>query len=328
MLQLENQTPFAVALMTMPDLDGIDAVVVAVKATFTLTYPPRLGDDQVPVHLESVYHGDPGQSSPRLLSECHLCKPASDIVLQGQARAPGGKPVAELLVGLSVGALEKTVRVIGDRWFLDGMPTRPQPFAAMPLVYERAFGGTVDARAYEPRNPFGRGFFGKKAAPEEAPLPNLEDPAAPYQPGRTVPVAGFGWIDAAWSPRKTYAGTYDRVWEKARMPYLPEDFDPRFFNAAHPDLVYRGFLEGGEPVTLINLMSERPRLDFYLPTCRLEASAVVGRRREPVSLALETLFLEPEETRFCLTWRGLVRCPEGAQAMRRLDLALAEMKIA
>jgi len=330
MLQLINKTPLAVEMMTLPDVNGVEALVLAVKGTFSLSERPVLREAQVPIQLESVYDDEPGCSSPRLLSECHLPKPSSDVVLEGMAHAPGGKTVTELDVGLRVGRVEKTIRVIGDRWFLNGEPTQPEVFTKMPLVYERAFGGTIPRdkqpqTEFEPRNPIGRGFTGKKKSlPDEAPLPNLEAPDAPYSKGKTVPVVGFSWIDPSWLPRRGYAGTYDEAWKKKRMPFLPEDFDTRFFNAAHPDLVYPGFLEGGEPVTLINLTADRPRIDFRLPSIRFETEAIVGRKASTIDLNLETLFLQPEEHRFCLTWRGLLGCPDGATSLRQVRLELAD----
>ena len=68
---------------------------------------------------------------------------------------------------------------------------------------------------------------------EGLPVPNLEDPAAPLeQIGQTPPPACLAPIAPSWLPRRLFAGTYDERWQRTRAPYLPDDFDPRFFASA------------------------------------------------------------------------------------------------
>lgn len=38
----------------------------------------------------------------------------------------------------------------------------------------------------------------------------------------------------SWQPRLRYAGTYDQHWMDERLPFLPEDFDLRYFQSAPP----------------------------------------------------------------------------------------------
>ena len=112
--------------------------------------------------------------------------------------------------------------------------------------YERAFGGTDRSRVKdgilesEPRNPAGTGFLGKKTALpiDGVKLPNLEDPKDLISSSRSRPKPmGFGPLAPDWEPRRSFVGTYDEAWQKNRAPYLPNDFNPRFFNAAPADLV-------------------------------------------------------------------------------------------
>jgi hypothetical protein len=64
MLQLENRSPFAVAVAAFPDEQGIDTLVVAVKVTYK-TYPRFvLADVQRPVELGDRYSGDPTRTGP------------------------------------------------------------------------------------------------------------------------------------------------------------------------------------------------------------------------------------------------------------------------
>ena len=46
---------------------------------------------------------------------------------------------------------------------------------------------------------------------------------------------GFGRPRADWTPRLTYAGTYDQTWIDDVFPFLPADFDVRYYQAAPED---------------------------------------------------------------------------------------------
>src|SRR5262249_28322459 len=158
-----------------------------------------------------------------------------------------------MLVAFQIGALKKGVRVLGDRAFFKGAVgvsmSNPVAFERIPLRWERAFGGwdrsSPEERKHscEPRNPVGVGHRGGGARFEEGlPCPNLEEPTRPLKGwGDHPPPAGFGFLSPSWHPRAQYAGTYDQAWEKTRAPFLPKDFDRRYFSAAPTDLVAKGF---------------------------------------------------------------------------------------
>lgn len=316
MLQLKNTTPFAPAIAVFPNEHGIDTLYVMIKASFKLTPTLTLAEQQVPPTQADVYWGEPGLSSLKYASEMHLSKPGTDVVLVGQAWAPSNRHVPALDVRLAVADKQKLVRVFGDRRWRNGASTAPEPFQSMPLVYERAYGGihVPDPRSdkilAEERNPIGVGFAGKRK-PEEfngLPLPNLEDPRALLQrPGDLGIPAGFGFIAASWLPRRQYVGTYDAAWQKGRAPYLPEDFDARFFHAAHPDLTFNRYLSGGEPVQLDYLSPHGP-LHFILPRCEFSVRVRIAGRIESPPLNLETVLIEPDENRLCLSWRAALPC--------------------
>jgi hypothetical protein len=320
MLQLQNETPFAATIGLFPDTDGVETLYVVVRATFALVGSAlTIAERQRPIRLVDEYSGDPARSSLAHAGEMHLLKPSTDVVLLGDAWAPKARPVSECDVTLQVGAVRKVVRVFGDREWkgaLGGTASSPMPFTRMPLVYERAFGGVIELdpetkRAkIEPRNPAGVGFArrGKQGEPASRQLPNIEDPAHLItQPSDTPPPAGFGYIAPSWEPRRSCAGTYDEAWRKTRAPYLPKDFNPRFFNVAHPDLVCRRYLEGGEPVEIVNA-SPTGVLRFRLPLCQLGADARIAGRIERPALRLEAVVLEPNDCMVGLLWRGAVRC--------------------
>ena len=127
MPQLNNTTPFAASTALLFDEDGIDTLYIMVKATFNLGKALTLADEQTPPFATDVYWAEPGQSSIKYASDIHIGKPATDIVMLGHACAPGQQEVTVLDVELAVGAVNKTVRVFGDRHWNDGRITAPAP---------------------------------------------------------------------------------------------------------------------------------------------------------------------------------------------------------
>lgn len=339
MLQLKNNSPFVPSIAVFPNEQGIDTLYVAVKATFEIGADVRIADKQQPLEQADVYWGEPGQSSLKIASELHLVKPSTDILIVGEACAPDRRPVPQLDVSVSVGSYRESLRVFGDRVWEKGMLgariSAPQFFEAMPLMYERAFGGqqVIDPDTgevvYEPRNPVGRGFVDKraKASIDGVALPNLEDPAQiitkPYD--RPAPKC-FAPIMASWEPRKSYAGTYDAAWQKSRAPYLPSDFNSRFFNLASANLICNGYLRGGEPVEVINA-SPRGALRFALPICDLVVDVRVAGQSVQPALNLETVLLEPTNARVSMLWRAAVACDKKVLKVEQVTIEARKLDV-
>ncbi|WP_164017815.1 DUF2169 family type VI secretion system accessory protein [Pyxidicoccus trucidator] len=336
MLQVLRDMPFVPGLFLFPDEKGVETLYAVVKATFSLHGDTlRVAEEQAPILAADEHWGAPETSSLKYASEAHLRKPGTDVVLVGAAHAPGGKPVSTCLVSVAVGPLKKVLQVFGERVWTGGLlspgPSRPEPFVKMPLIYERAFGGlhVVDAKAGrvlgEPRNPVGRGFRGKSAASEMLgqPLPNVEDPGALIGSISDTPAPmGVGFVAPGWEPRRSFAGTYDEAWQRRRAPFLPVDFKPEFFRAASAGLGTPSFLRGGEPVHLVNV-SPRGVHRFALPRCGLDVRLTIAGRSSPLEMRLETVLLEPSESRVCLLWRGALACDKKVlqveEAVFRLD---------
>ncbi|WP_437906347.1 DUF2169 domain-containing protein [Sorangium sp. So ce327] len=331
MLQLRNSTSFKANIAVFPDARGVDTLYVAVRATFALRGGAlRIAEAQEPLKLADEYWGEPGQTSLKHAADLHLGKPATDVVLLGEAWAPRGRPAPSVDVSLAVGPVARVVRAFGDREWrgpLDLRISPPVPFERLPLVYERAFGGVLK---YDPekgpleidqRNPVGIGCGLRSAPPEKAVrrLPNLEDPAHLLSGTRDrPPPAGFGFIAPSWEPRKRYAGTYDEAWQETRAPYLPKDFDARFFNAASPGLVCPGHLRGGEPVKVQNAAPDP--WDVRLPLCDLDVKVTIDTDVERPPMRLQTVMLEPGEGRLGIVWLGEVGCDKRALKVKLVEI--------
>jgi hypothetical protein len=271
--QIVNATPFTVTTLRWPDVDSRPRLTVVVKATFVLGEDARPTPKQLPIFNTDIMT-EAKPPSIRFESDLVPFKPCTDVVLVGRAHAPGGKPVSELVAGLRVGQLRYGVAVIGDRKWQAQLLDKPtisytQPFTTMDLTYERAFGGfDKPAGMYCKENHVGTGFIGKRSAErvEGLRLPNLEDPRNLINAWNSRPrPAGFGFYGRGWAPRLAYAGTYDEKYMKERHPLLPADFSFRFFNGAHPDLQFGGYLRGDEEVDLLNVCPDASRVHFRLP---------------------------------------------------------------
>src|SRR5688572_2246977 len=169
MAQITNHTPFSTEILVFPDASGQEISLLVISACFTkdsngLLVPAKT---QRPVQVANEHFGDPASTSVRHEADVALCKPFVDVIINGSAYAPGGEPARSVVVELHVADIHKKLRVKGDRrrmWALLGAMSRPRPFLKMPIIYERAYGGT-DARSSDPKrhkvhrgNPVGVGF--------------------------------------------------------------------------------------------------------------------------------------------------------------------------
>lgn len=277
-MKIVNDTTLQVATMLGDGPDGLPALTIIVKGSFSIRPgdAAALAEDPLPIAETDEFYDDDEIQSVRLESDMAPFKPRCDVVLVGRAYAPGGKPVTELDVSLQVGPVFKRIRVFGNRFWsfprlaLAPAMSEPQPFTVMDLVYDRAFGG-IDHKGGKwcRENLIGKGFFAKKKwkSIHDTQLPNLEDLDDPENriaswKSHPKPV-GFGFYGREWLPRSAYLGTIDDDWAERRAPKMPEDFSFAFYNAAHPDLQAKNYLRGNESVELRNV-TPGGRLLFYL----------------------------------------------------------------
>ncbi len=314
-MRIDNKTPFVLTWLVALDKHAAEHLVVVLKATYAIGADGALSlaDPQEPLKPADEFYGEPGKSSIRREAELTPAKPATDVVLIGSAIAPKGR-ARQMEVSLRVGPLVKRVRVFGERrWVgLLGMKTSPAPFERIPLIYENAYGGSDASpedekrHAHEPRNPVGRGFRAKRTRMKVRGdlLPHIEDVRTPLKrPGHAVAPQGFGFIGRNWQPRLSYAGTYDEKWMEARMPLLPLDFDERYHNGAHPDLVAKGHLVGDELVDVVGCTTGG-RLQFKLPGVKPQASVRISGHKSPVALNIDTVAIDSDAMRLVLLWKG------------------------
>jgi hypothetical protein len=319
-MQLINSTRLVAGYTMGFEPSGRESLIVVVKGTFSIPAeggPVQLAQEQAPLVMADVFTGEPGFSAPLYEVDFALRKRQCDVLLNGSAYAPGGRPAARVDVGLRVNGMSKTFAVVGDRVWQAGASgigaSTPIPFAVLPFSYDRAFGGTdnhdqnpANHAAFMP-NPAGRGFHKHLRSDwvDGTPMPNTEEPGrAVSMPNDTKcrPMA-FGPVGRGWEPRAKLAGTYDDKWLKDIFPFLPPDFDEGYYQAAPPDQQIP-HPQGGEEIVLVNLTPEG-RTSFALPTFDAPIHFFPkNREREDGKLVLDTIVLEPDLGRFQLTWRA------------------------
>jgi hypothetical protein len=340
MPDFENVTPFGARLMPSADRDGRDLLLMVAAAHFALPQPGerngrlRLLEKQEVPPLMDEYVGEPGLSSIRREGQLAYTRPATDVYLLGHACAPNGRPVTEMVVNIHVGPCRLDLRVFGDRVWQPAMtigvvPSAPQPFLRMPLVWERAFGGvapnsTERKPVYEPRNPVGCGLQTDPGVAIGKPLPNIEDPRQPVSrlSDRPTPV-GVGPLARHWQPRVAYAGTYDEAWRRERAPVWPEDFDERFFCGAPSRLQAFPHLKGGESVVLQGLHPHGV-IAFRLPLLRLIARSRFIDRTARTTLVLDGVLIDTDALELTMYFRSYVAAPLSLLKHRETLLRLQE----
>lgn len=320
-MELLNATMMTASYTQGMDKAGREYLVVAVKGTFALPLDgsdPQLAEEQLPLIEADQFTGEPGFSATLYESDYAPVKPRCDVLLNATAFAPGGQPTTGMEAGFKVSTITKVIKVVGNRfWYVGGGGigiTRPQPFQQMPITYDVAFGGMDDFHPDENKrdaymqNPIGRGFhrFLDNELVHNTPLPNTEErgnsvssPAGNYKP------MSFGPVGRGWSDRIQYAGTYDQKWLDEAFPFLPADFDDRYFQAA-PDGQQCNYLRGGESVQLFNL-TQSGRVAFRIPVVKVPvvffSKEGDNERKQAVA---DTLLIEPDMGTFCITWRSSV----------------------
>jgi hypothetical protein len=204
-------------------------------------------------------------------SDFWIQKQAADVIVQGSAFAPGGRPVRHMTASAIIGKATKRVSVFGNRfleWRSDGTPVipHPEPFTEIPLTYENAFGGIdvrmemappnspeeflefdiLDYPGIYPRNLHGKGYLVLPDVMPGALMPNLENPRDLLTADRLIvrdprmwyrqPFPWcFDWTNAVMFPRMAYLGLSPRFPPPAdaSLPEIALGMLPRDFARAY-----------------------------------------------------------------------------------------------
>lgn len=225
-----------------------------------------------------------------------------EVLVSGHAYPHDSKHSGACGVRLKVGAIDKSLLVFGDRYWVDGKATAPQPFERMRLDWSRAYGGPDVAE-----NPLGIGAQDEEInGARVRRLPNVEHPLQRISaPGQRVAPAGFTALPLEWPQRAAHMGReYGQEWLEHDFPGFAPDMDWRFFNAAQPDQwgPANTALAGGTDYELWNMHPEQPVLRGRLPDWRARcfvSRQADGSALEDVDLRLSTAWFFPTIRKWC-----------------------------
>jgi len=245
---------------------------------------------------------------PATAIDMGIPKSRAEVLATGFAYTAHQEEKAQCAVRLQLGGISKDLAVFGDRYWVGGRPTRPQPFESMRIDWTRAYGGPAFAD-----NPLGRGHgFEQVNGHEVQRLPNIEDPSRRVHRSDDQPEpAGFGPIDIAWPRRMRLIGRqYDEHWRNNLFPGFAQDMDWQLFNAAPADQRLPGNaieIEPGAPYAVWNMHPGTPIQRGRLPDWR--GLAFIARRQSPgqveeVAQRLSTVWFFPHLERIALVFHG------------------------
>jgi hypothetical protein len=315
-MELVNATRMQAGYTTARDVSGRWLLVVVVKGTFEMSDRSgrglALAEEQVPLIASDEFYGDPGLSAPKYECDYAPSKRNCDVLLNATAYAPDGRPTDRMTVGAQIGNWSKSFSVIGNReWLGVDRSSAPVPFVQMPITYDCAFGG-IDLRHESPAqhaafraNPSGRGYH-YHLIPQwlaGSPLPNTEQSSvAIARPDGVYQPMSFGPIGRHWEPRVSFAGTYDDEWLDSVFPFLPQDFDERYYQGAPADQQIPK-PEGAQQLRLFGLTPDGT-WDCVLPDFAAPIQIFPKHGpREDLSAHADTIVIEPDLRRVTMTWR-------------------------
>lgn len=287
-MELNNYTPFASISWENVDANNnwYATLISRVKLDITASSTDRnlelkLSKDQGELFSKDTYYGEVGESSVQYESDYITYKPNTDVILNANAISPKNKKRSAWDCGIRIFdnnqklLKEYGLKVKGEKELhragLVWVPGFRKRSTQVPIRYERSAGGTIK-KVFENKedkhikcnyyNPVGCGMKKVRDPKSVVYVPQIK---YLYKKIGKVP-AGFGFINRAWKSRLKYAGTYDQKWIETQHPLPPHDFDPYYNQAAHPELIMKGYLKEGTKIELINLLEGREKYSFTLPS--------------------------------------------------------------
>lgn len=327
----DNNTPFAAIGFEQWHRDGATMACIAVRGSYVFGEQGRIGlQEQQDMVLADIFEGDPHKTPLLKPGDLVPFKPSTDVTILGSVFAADGEAAPVLHGSIQINDFKAQLRACGPRHWAHAQDSwqlsEPEPITEVPLSYTLASGGRVIGEPdglVDPRNPIGSNLIDPDFTPADKtyPAPQIDSEAHPISLDHKRPALpqGFGPMAPWWQARQRFAGTYDDAWKAQTEPRLPEDFDYRFYQCAHPNLILPDYLNGGDIVRLEGL-TPNGQLQFRLPNIRPCAKfSFTDDREVTIALNLDGLHMDFRETpfRYDLTWRGWIEiCP----AFYRADL--------
>jgi hypothetical protein len=311
-MRFQNLTPFPAFLHREAIARDRIAAAAILRATFDLGSPCRASLEQPWLVMPTPWIGPAGPME----TDASFDRQGCDLLLFGDAQTPDSSKVEALDVTLTVGEVNASVRVTGDRvWVREGdklVPSSPAPFARIPLDLDHAYGGTALFDELEvpfTDNPKGKGFYLEEAEAEGKPLPNLEDPAERIATWSEQPEpAGVGLCPRHFSGR-------------VKRGVVVRDNQVVGVTSAIQNVAFPRFIAPSvQPGTSITLRGMGPDLTFSLPADEIVATTRVGEVEHRDVARIDQIGIEPAHRRLFVTYRHTFIYPLREGELRRCEL--------
>ncbi|MDX9787846.1 MAG: DUF2169 domain-containing protein [Desulfobacterales bacterium] len=308
-MDLDNGTPFPAVFMNTIISEERMLGAVVVKAVFRIKDNALVSDEGPPWPVGGMpfktEYGD-------LEGETPFLRDGADLIVLGNAY-PSQDTAGFVNVTIQAGKFAYGINVFGDRTWVRHrpdeplIPSTPEPFSCIPLVWERAYGGKAQVDAGEmpfAANPAGRGFFIEESAAEGGLLPNLEDPDHPIQTWQDQPdPRAPGPYPKEWSLRAHRAAEFNTEGPVPRLIKLK----PAYFNNANPHLVLKPAPTPGEIIMVNNVQPKGGGCQFAIPELSFHVYVQLQDRPYVFPAHLDSIILLTEEKRVIFGYRCVFR---------------------
>ena len=325
MHDLSNESPWAATLSTGFNHKREQLAMVVIKSTYAINTqtgeltPLKKNPD---IEASDQHEGDPLKSALIAASECSPPKVGGEFYILGATLTPpsGDTTAAEASVALTLGngkKFNKTIRVVGKRlwagsWVMPGI-SQPEPLTPTSLGYENAYGGTDPAASPTEKQPThlanyaGKGYLADAKRCTGVELPQLE--TAPYikSPSDRPSPAGFGPIPVFWSPRRAEQGTADLAAAKRGGCPYGIDTQATLHNSAPQDQRFPNPWQGGEDLTLINILSGLQygkSLNIKLPRIAPHLTLTENNTNKLLNPVCDTFWIDAQNNQLHLIYRA------------------------
>jgi hypothetical protein len=314
--------------------------VIVVKASFHISskgIDSNPGWSEILMADEHREADNPLGSSLLQAGDLVVTKLTTDIIITGKVSVD--KPQKNFVSQIVLKAASKqnpeilidyACDVFGPRYWYAKLPnvwrmSEPAPTLSVPIQYELCWGGRrIDSKKPEDEwdawegNPSGSGFSFEHLKWNEEVTGIQWEPHSLMKNFKLKELTGFGPVARFWQSRAKYAGTYDKQWQEKlaqavknkdhlKGPVVMDyasDFDPKFFQAAHPMLQTQKTLNGDELLVLQNVIEGQGLWKANLPKVSVIAKYEhISLGVKQTKLNLDTVHIDTLSQKLNLTWR-------------------------
>ena len=325
MHDLSNESPWAASNATGFSHKREALAIVIIKAGYAINIETG---ELTPLTKKPVIEGvdrhaaEPLKSALIAASECSPPKEGGEFYILGATLTPpdGGTTAAEASVAITHGngkKFNKTVRVVGKRkwqgtWIMPGI-SKPEPLTPTSLGYENAYGGSDAEAGPKEKYPVylanyaGKGYLADAKRCTGVELPQLETAPFINSPGDRPQPAGFGPLPAFWTPRRAEPGTVDLEADKRGACPYGSDAKASMNNSAPLDQRFPNPWQGGEVLTLGNILSGIPygkALKIILPKILPQLFVSENGKTKSLTSVCDTFWIDAQKNQLNLIYRA------------------------